>query len=317
MDQERTIGISVTLLATLCFGLAPIFGKLAYRAAVTPYTLVAGRTVIAALILWVYYLIFWRQFIPIDRKNLMGCIGMGVANGVGSILYYTGLLRVDASLAQLLYVLYPVWVFIFLSAAGHPISRLAIVRLAMALSGVYLLISVGALEFDFLGVMLMIAAGALYGWHLVLGQWTLADLDPRSVALYVITTMAVVVFVARLFLAGPLEPISTEGWLAMIGLAIIPTALARLLLFTGIGKLGGVQASILGVAELVIAIGFAYLLLGERLTLIQYMGASLIIISMLLIGRESSLDIEDWEAWLFDETHFRDTEQVAEGTTPF
>ena len=227
---------------------------------------------------------------------------MGLANGLGSILYYTGLEQVDASLAQLLYGLYPVWVFVFLSAAGHPISNLAIVRLAIALCGVYLLTSVGVLSFNLLGVLLMVASGALYAWHLVLGQWMLADLDPRTVALYVLTTMAVVVFTARLLLAGPLEPISSSGWFAIVGLAIIPTALARLLLFAGIGKLGGVQASILGVAELIVAISFAFLLLGERLTLIQYTGAFLIIASMLLIGRETSLEIEDWEAWLFEES---------------
>jgi len=36
--------------------------------------------------------------------------------------------------------------------------------------------------------------------------------------------------------------------------------------------------------------------------LVQYSGAFLIIMSMLLIGRETSLEIEDWEAWLFDES---------------
>ena len=46
---------------------------------------------------------------------------------------------------------------------------------------------------DPLGVTLMIGAGALYGFHLVLGQWTLADVDSRTVTLYGLTTMAVVV----------------------------------------------------------------------------------------------------------------------------
>jgi drug/metabolite transporter (DMT)-like permease len=293
MKQERRIGVSVTLLATVFFGMAPIFGKLAYQAQVTPYTLVAARTVMAAALLWLFYAIFWRDFIPINRANLLGCMGMGLANGLGSIFYYSGLARVDASLAQFLYVLYPVWVFIFLSAAGHPISRLAITRLGLALSGVYFLTSVGTTGFNILGMMLMVAAGALYGWHLVLGQWLLADVDPRTVALYVISTMGVVVFIARLLLGGPLESIPLNGWLAITGLAIIPTALARLLLFTGIAKLGGVQASILGVAELVVGICFAIVLLGESLTFFQGFGATLIVISMLLIGHDTSLEIED------------------------
>lgn len=292
------------LLSTLCAGLAPIFGKLAYRAAVTPYTLVAGRTFIAATLMWIFYLLFWRKYIRISRQNLLGCISMGIANGLGSLLYYSGLSRIDASLAQLLYVLYPVWVFIFLSAAGQPISRLAVVRLGLAMLGVALITGVGlGGNVDILGSLLLVGAGAAYGWHLVLGQWTLADADARTTALYVLTTMAVVVVTARFFMGGPLEPISQDGWIAMIALAVVPTALARLFLFAGVRYLGGVQASLLGVAELVVAVAAAILLLGDRLNLLQILGAGAIVIAVLLIGRDSEIEVEDWEAWLFSDEH--------------
>lgn len=299
-NRDYAVGITLTLLSTFAAATAPIIGKLAYRAAVTPYTLVALRTVVAASTLWLFYLLFWRDAIRIKWQHLLGCIGMGIANGVGSLMYYPGLARIDASLAQLFYALYPVWVFIFLSAAGHPISRLALVRLGIALAGVFFLTFSPGAHFDFLGAMLLIAAGAMYGWHLVLGQWTLADADSRSVTLYVITTMAVVVSIARIAIGQPLEPISLEGWLAIIGLGLIPMALARLLVFAGLSRLGGIQTSILSVAELVIALLLAYLLLGERMTPWQWVGAALIMLSMLLIGRESNLDVEGPEKWLWE-----------------
>lgn len=300
MNRDQTLGVTVMLLSCLCAGLAPIFGKLAYRADVTPYTLVAGRTLLAAVMLWLFYALFWRKYIPISRKNLLGCISMGVANGLGSLLYYTGLARIDASLAQLLYVLYPVWVFIFLSAAGHPISRLALARLGLAMVGVTLLTQLGGGgQVDILGALLLVGAGAAYGWHLVLGQWTLADVEPRTTTLYVLSTMAVVVVTARFFVGGPLEPISQQGWVAMVALAIFPTALARLFLFIGVRFLGSVQASLLGVAELVVAVAAAILFLGERMTLLQSVGALAVVIAVLLIGRDSVLELEAWEEWLF------------------
>ena len=49
------------------------------------------------------------------------------------VVAFDGLERVDASLAQLLYALYPIWVFVFLSAAGHRVSRLAVLRLGLTL----------------------------------------------------------------------------------------------------------------------------------------------------------------------------------------
>jgi len=291
-------GVLIALLSAVGFGLAPIFGKLAYRAGVLPYTLAMWRTVLAAALLWIFYLIFWRGTVRVTWQELLGCIGMGLANGIGSLCYYTGLARLDASLVQLLYTLYPIWVFVFLSAAGHPVSRLALARFGVGLVGVLLITHSGQKGVDWLGVMLVITSGALYGWHVVLGQWILADADSRIVTLYVLTTMAAVVTVARLTTSTPWESISTSAWIAILLLALIPTALARLLLFTSLRWLGGVQTSLLGVAELVVALSVAFFFLGERLSLWQWGGAVLVVISVLLIGREEAVPTTSWEELL-------------------
>jgi drug/metabolite transporter (DMT)-like permease len=316
-DKGRSLGgIVATLLSTLFSGLAPIFGKLAYQAGVDPSTLVAVRTAVAAAFLWLFYLLFWRRYVTISWRNLVGCVGMGIANGVGSLLYYNGLTRVDASLAHLLYSMYPFWVFIFLSAAGHPISRLAIVRLGLALLSVFLLTWQGTGLIDPLGVTLMLGAGALYGWHLVLGQWTLADVDSRTVTLYGLTTMAIVVGTVYLVQGRPVEPISTQGWIAILLLAVFPTALARLLVFAGLRRLGGVQTSLLGVAELLVAVAAAFLVLGESFTLQQWLGSGVLVVSVLLIARDTSLQIADEESWwasLFPEAGAGDADGPLDG----
>lgn len=289
--------VVATLLSTLFSGLAPIIGKFAYQTGVDPATLVALRTLLAAGLLWLFYALFWRRYLRINRHNLVGCVGMGIANGVGSLLYYNGLSRIDASLAHLLYSIYPFWVFIFLSAAGHPVSPLAVLRLGLALVSVFLLTWQGAGLVEPLGVTLMIGAGALYGWHLVLGQWTLADVHHRTVTLYVLTTMAVVVGLARLGSGLPLTPISLQGWTAILLLAVVPTALARLLVFFGLRRLGGVQASLLGIAEVLVAVTLAFVLLGERFTAQQWLGAGLFLVSVVLIGRDTGLQVADEETW--------------------
>ncbi len=294
---KRASGILITLLATFCFGWAPIFGKLAYRAHVSPLTLAATRTVIAAGVLWGFYLIFWRRLIPISWRDLAGAASMGAVNGIGSLFYYTGLERVDASLGQLLYALYPIWVFVFLSAAGHHISRLAVLRLGLTLLGVYLLTYAGGVTMDWLGVMLMITSGAAYGWHLVLGQWTLADVDSRTVTLYTLTAMAVTVTIARLLSGQRWEPISPQGLTVILLSGLFPTALARLMAFTGLSLLGGVQASLLGVGELLITLLMAFLILGERLTPLQWLGGGSMVLSVVLIGRESLQEI-GWDELL-------------------
>jgi drug/metabolite transporter (DMT)-like permease len=297
VDRSLT-GVIVTLLSCLLSGLAPILGKLAYQAGVEPITLVALRTALAAGLLWLFYLLFWRRYITINWHNLAGCVGMGVANGLGSLLYYNGLSRTDASLAHLLYSMYPFWVFIFLSAAGHTISSLSVVRLGLALVSVFLLTWQGGGLAEPLGVTLMIGAGALYAFHLVLGQWTLVDVDPRTVTLYGLTTMTVVVGIPYLLRGGMVEePISTAGWTAILLVAIFPTALARLLVFAGIRRIGGAQMALLGIAEPLVAVVLAFALLGERFSPQQWIGAALFLVSVLLIQRDTGLQIADEETW--------------------
>ena len=284
-------GVLAALFAATLLGWAPIFGKMAYRAGVEPYTLVALRTLLAAMLLWVFYLARWRSSLRIGWRDLLGCIGMGVVNGVGSLAYYTGLQRLEASLASLLYALYPVWVFIFLSSSGHEITRMALVRLVLVLVGLYLVTGAGFSRPDSLGVMLMLASAAAYGWHLVLGQWVLADVPARTVTVYVLTTMAAVVGVARVASGRALEPISAPGWEAILGLAVV-TALSRLLMFTGLGRLGSAQAALLGIMELVTTLLVAFAVLSERLSTLQWIGAAILAMSVLLMQREKA-DLAD------------------------
>lgn len=303
--DRRLRGVAATLLSCLFAGLAPILGKLAYQAGVDPITLVALRTALAAGLLWLFYLLFWREYTAIKWRNLAGCVGMGIANGVGSLLYYNGLSRMDASLAHLLYSMYPFWVFIFLSAAGHPISRMSVARLGLALLSVFLLTWQGGALVDPLGVTLMIGAGALYGFHLVLGQWTLADVEPRTVTLYGLTTMSLVVGIPYLLRGGALEPVSNEGLVAILLVAIFPTALARLLVFAGLRRIGGIQTALLALAEPLVAVALAFVVLGESFTVQQWVGACLFLVSVLLIRRDTGLQIADEDTWwlsLFPET---------------
>ena len=272
-------------MASFFLGWAPILGKLALRSGVTPFTLVAFRTLVAALFIWLVFFFFWRRHILISWHGLIGCISVGAVNGFGSLLYYTSLSRLDASRASLLNSLYPLWVVLFLFAAGQPLTRLTLARLSLSMLGMYLLTRVGPAEPDWLGVVLMLASAATYGWHLVLGQWVLADLPSRTATLYVLTTMACVVGLARALQGRPVEPLSAAAWLPILALGLT-TTLSRLAVFSALQRVGGVETSLVSLLELCVSLLLAFLLLGERLTLVQWAGAGLLVVSLILIARD-------------------------------
>lgn len=288
LSCEQRRGVISTVMASFFLGWAPILGKLAYQGGVTPYTLVAFRTLAAALLLWLAFVLFWRREVVISRGGLIGCIGVGMVNGFGSLLYYTSLSRLDASRASLLSTLYPLWVVLFLFAAGQPLTRLTLMRLALSMLGVYLLIRMGPSEPDWLGVTLMVASAATYGWHLVLGQWVLADVPSRAATLYILTTMSCVVGLAWVLQARPVEPLAAAGWCAILALGLT-TALSRLAMFSALQRVGGVETALVGLLELLVSLLLAFLLLGERLTPVQWGGAGLLVVSLMLMVRDPGL----------------------------
>ena len=78
------------------------------------------------------------------------------------------------------------------------------------------------------------------------------------------------------------------------------TALSRLALFLGVKRLGSVQTALLGILEVLVTIGLAMIFLDERLTAVQWLGAIILTISVLLVRFERGLPrFIDWWQYLW------------------
>lgn len=278
-ERRGVSGVYAGLLASFLLGWAPILGKFAYRAGVDPITLASLRTLVAAVLLWSVTLVSWRHRPRLPLRGLANCLLVGAVNGVGSLFYYSGLSRLDASQAALLGALYPVWVVIYISASGQAIRATTLLQLVGSTLGAVLVTSPWSMgsPADFLGATLMVASAAVNGWYIVMGQWVLADVPSRSGTLYIMTGMALTVLGAQA-IGGQLsfDGISLPGWEAIIALGLT-TALSRMAMFVSLEKIGGVQTAILSLLELAISLTLAFVFLGERLYWYQWLGAGLLL----------------------------------------
>jgi len=287
-DKRANDGLIAAFLTPLLMGLAPILGKLAIHSGVDPYTLAALRTCLAATTLWVVYLLFFRRYIYIFPAGLLGTLVVGAVNGFGSLLYYNGLLLLDnASLAQLLNMLYVIFAVLLVRFYGQRISALSVVRAAVALVAVYLLTAwhetTGSVHW--IGVGLMIGSAFMYALHVVLSQRAMFEMPAPTMALYALSWMAVVVLIARLAygLTLPLttNPAESVGWWYVIALAAV-TAISRVTLFSGVRNIGSLQTILLNVAEIGVTLLAALTWLGERMQPIQWVGVGVLLVSVLL-----------------------------------
>ena len=150
-------GIIIALSTPLLLGVAPIFGKQAISARRRPVQRrrrahpdrrrpAVDRSSRC----------FLRKSIFIYPAGLLGCVVVGVVNGIGSLFYYSGLGLLDASLAQLLNGMYLVFAVLLSHLGGEKIDRRVMIRVALAVGALMMLTGFGSEPINWLGVGLML-----------------------------------------------------------------------------------------------------------------------------------------------------------------
>ncbi len=298
--RKRNAGVRAALLSAIFLGLAPVFGKQAIILHFSPLAVVGFRTLSAALLLLLIVAIFRRKYLYIYPAGLIGCGLAGLFNGLGSILYYSALGHINASIGQLLYSLYPLFVAIIMIFDSQPPSRFTIFRIFLATIAIIFLTYTSSGTVNIIGVIEMLLASILYALHLPINQRVLYDIPAPTVTLYTLIAMSLVVFPAFLLFDRSIP--TNAPWWPVLGLTLV-TFLSRLLLFFGVKHLGGLQTALLGLLELLVTIGLSILWLQETLTKTQWVGAGILITSTLLVyfekpSGERKPHRGGWLSWL-------------------
>jgi drug/metabolite transporter (DMT)-like permease len=281
---------AIAAFATPTFlGMAPIFGKLAINAGADSFTVAALRTIVAVAILWGAYILFFRKYIFIYPAGLMGCIVIGAINGIGSLFYYGGLSTLDAGLVQLINGMYLAFAVLLSRVGGEKADQRTLVRVSLALIALVMLTGFGANTIDWTGVGLMLGSALMFAGTVILSQYVLYEMPAPTAALYILTTMGVVVTMVWSAVGEPVagHVLQAAAWpIIILG---ITTALSRLAMFAGVKFLGGMQTAILAITEIGVALALAYIFLGERLMPMQWGGVAVLGFGILMIRPQDML----------------------------
>jgi drug/metabolite transporter (DMT)-like permease len=209
-------------------------------------------------------------------------------NGIGMLLYTWGLQRLTSSMTAMLIALSPVYVLTLLAMRGERVTYRHLLRLILSLLGVYLLIGPGG-DVDPIGVTLILVSMVLFALQTTTLQWFLLGYDARPVTFYMLLAMTVCT-VALWGVEGAVwHPLGMRGWITVILLAVFSTYLARLFVFAAISRIGGGQMAMLSPIETLLAVMWSFLLLGERLSALQWIGGIFILTSAVLALQRLSI----------------------------
>jgi drug/metabolite transporter (DMT)-like permease len=274
-DEGR--GFLLVLTSTVAFGVLPILGKVAYEAGVRPLPLLAWRYLVAAAL----FSLLLRGSAPPWRVRLR-LWGIGAVFVFNSIAYFLALRTIPASMVSLLIFSYPVIVALLAAAAG--LERLTVRSLlaaALAFGGCALT-AAGAGGREALvaagpGAALALLAAVVYATYVVLASRFARDVKAQVLAQHLAQVSALVCFALALATGGVALPLAARAWLPVLGAGVVSTVVAFFAFLAGMALVGPTRASVVSSFEVVVTLVLAFVLLGERLSALQWTGAALIL----------------------------------------
>jgi drug/metabolite transporter (DMT)-like permease len=275
------VGWVLAILASACFSLAPPVARGAILAGIDPTTLLVLRMGLATLGFAVTIILMKPALFWITRQTLLVTCFAGLMNGIGMLLFFWALVRVDASVSAMMISSVPLVVLSLLALRGERFTYRHLIRLALGLGGIYLLLGPGG-DVDPTGVGMLVVAVFCFAIQITLLQWYLRGQDPRTVSFYISIFMLSVVLTYWLTREIQWQAPGVSGWLSVVTLAVVSTFLARLMFVAAVDRIGGGQMTLLAPLETLLTLIWATAFLGERLAPLQLVGGALVLGSALL-----------------------------------
>jgi drug/metabolite transporter (DMT)-like permease len=288
-------GLGIALFSSAVFGTSGSFAKALLETGWSPGAAVTARLTGAALILAVPAVFAlrgrWHQL----RNNwativLFGLIGVAACQ----LFYFNAVARLSVGVALLLEYLAPVIIVLWLWAASRKRPRaLTFGGTLLSLAGLVLVLDLtGAVRIDVAGVLWGVAAAVCLAIYFFITAKENDSLPPIVLASGGLLVGAAVMWLSAATGLLPmtfstadttLGPWITPWWVSLAGLIILATVLAYVSGIMAARALGSKVASFVSLTEVLFAVIWAWLLLGELPGAIQLLGGVLIVGGVILV----------------------------------
>lgn len=286
-SHER-LGVILVMISAAGFGLMGIFAKYAYAVNVNVVTVLSFRFLIAAVIMWSVLLIK-RENPRVGGKQLLALAALGILGyAVMASFYFNSVKLIPASITAIILYTYPVIVTL-LSAwiYKEAITRYKAISLLISFIGLVLVVGVVFKGLNLKGILYGVGNSLVYSLYIVSSNRLVGRINPLIVSTYVVTTAGLAISLFG-WITGSLDfTISTQGWLAILGIATVSSAVAILTFFQGMKLVGPSRASIISTLEPVVTTLAAFLLFAEKLTFIQLIGGGLVVAAVFLVQKDN------------------------------
>lgn len=283
------------ILSAVLYGCLGYFGTELMHAGLSISSLLFWRFSLASLFLLV---IMRSQGVRVQRGSfgirISALILCALLYAGSSAFYFMATTRIGTALATIFLFFYPAFVmFLAWNIDKRPLTRITFITLASLFLGIFLLNFHQTIRIDGGGILFSILSAAFYALYMFFGEKHVRQISP------ILSTFSVCLVSALTFLGMSLaeDSLQVPGhftvWRDIGILSIFCTCLPVLFLFEGLKTMDSGRVAILSTIEPVVTVSLGAYLLGEVLTLYQFLGAGAILGAGILFHFEKGTPIRD------------------------
>ncbi len=293
-SPPRTAGIVLAVMSALAFSSSGPLVKPLLEAGWSLSAALLVRMGLAGLILSPALIGAVRREQGFVHRHGLALAVFGLIPVAGcQLLFFSAMQRMPVAVALLIQYLAPVMLvgFVWLRTRRAP-SRLVIAGSIVAITGLVLVVDVAGARFDLLGTVLALGAAVCVCVYFVMSERTGGDLPPLALAsgglLFGAAFMGTLAVAGALPFAAPavtvaFRGVEVPGILALLWVAGIGTTLGYAFGVFAVPRIGSRLASFIGLSEVLFALGFAWLLLGETPSAVQIIGGVVLLAGVILV----------------------------------
>ena len=279
--------------AGILWGVIGLFSRALNDAGLEALQVTETRCAITAVGVLAFLLVYKREYLRIDIKDIWMFIGTGVCSIVlFNTLYFETAQLVSLSMTAVLLYTAPCFVLIFsVFIFAEKLTVRKILALVFAFGGCILTAGIigGSEEFNALGFAMGVGSGFGYSLYTIFGKFALKKYHPFTVTFYTFAVAAVslIPFCRPWEIADVSINVDGAVWY-MLGLGILITLVPYFLYTEGLRGMDAGVASVIAFTEPMVATIAGFIVYGEEVTAVNIAGIAMILFSLMLLNLEGS-----------------------------
>lgn len=285
--NKKSLNIILVLLSGILWGCIGLFTTPLREKGIDSISIIAVRSLLTAIFLGIFLLIFNRRAFKVKLKDLWMFIGMGVISFSFFNVCYLKSMELNNSLGTACILMYTAPVFIMLLSAvlfKEKITPIKIICLVLAIGGCALISGGGSVTP--IGFIFGLGSGIGYGLYSIFSIYALRKYSFYTSIFYafLFSTISLIPF-CNLKTVTDVAFSDSGAALLFIGLALFITVLPYMIYTCGLRIVPASEASVIACVEPLVATLVGVAVFGQEISILAVMGILLILAAVILLSK--------------------------------